>query len=813
MMTGKLLGIALVLSVSCLTVARCAADVVIADNGQARADIVIPAQPSAYVSFAAEELKQYLDKITGSEFKVTSNPTAPVRIRLGQSPEATAAGLNPETLKQDGFFISAHGDDVFIVGVDNPKAKLDSFWHLFYNEANRGTILGVYEFLEQLGVRWPAPGPDHEFVPSLATLTVPEGTRRIEPFFGDRQNLSAYNFMYSSDNPDAAEYCRDVEDAFLWGVRLKLSSRQTVVGCHSEGTLKLSEIWADHPERFALNPQRNPASYDGKRHTSFLCWTEPAVTEMWKRAADVYFSGGSPAAAGLPHLASWPWMFFLKNEFMIDPSDHWGDVDGRCRCDRCNTFREEHPCEDDSEIIWKAIAEVAESVREKHPGKLITTLVYPPKTRFPKSVEVPDNVQVRICIPGPITTLTPSILAADLELIRTWSTALGVRPVLWTYQCHAAFGRNLPGVPETYPRQISQFLKQTRDDIGGLYLEQHTLSHTAMNLDKYISARLMWNPDLDIEAELADYFRAYYGPGAEPAQELFKLFEDNWVKYWKLTAKDAPDSSATGLALPAKDRQMLVWSQVYTPEEMEKAEGLVAAVEKACGDAPAYSKRAGLLRTWILDIMKLERADVVGREEARRKIIVRVPEVQAQPAMDDWAAAPVYPLVSAARLNPRLAAGGQFQLLRFGDTLYLRARLDEPAIAETQTRKDRAHGDPEVWQDNDLEVFLFSEDTNDLWQIIINDHGNWASQKTNLGVRQWQQMEGLQVTVQRLADAWTADAAVPLRHLGAGPLRFNLTRHRNVKGEPNELSTWSHLAGVGNWHDPDHYGTMVFAAR
>lgn len=812
-MLGNMIRVALALSIYCLTVGRCAGEVVIADKGQAKADIVIAAEPSAYVNFAATELKQYLDKITGSNFRITSNPTALARIHLGQSPEATASGLQPETLKQDGFFISAQGNDVFIVGVDNPSARLDSYWHLFYNEPNRGTILGVYEFLEQLGVRWFAPGPDHEVVPRLATLTIAEGTQRIEPFHADRLNFSAYNFMYSSDSPDAGEYCRDVEDAFLWGVRIKLSSRQTVIGCHSEDTLKLSTIWADHPERFALNPYRNRASFDGKHHTSFLCWTDPALLEMWTKAADVYFSGGSPAAAGLPHLESWPWMFILKNEFMIDPSDHWGDVDGRCRCDRCNAFREKHPSEDDSEIMWKLIAEVAESIREKHPGKFITTLVYPPKTRYPKHVKVPDNVRVRICISGPIATLTPRILRTDLGVIRTWATALGVRPVLWTYQCHAAFGRTLPGVPETYPRLISQFVKETRNDIGGMYLEQHTLSHTAMNLDKYISARLMWNPNLDIEAELADYFEAYYGPGAEPAQKLFKLFEDNWVKYWRLTAKDVPNSDATGLALPAKDRQMLVWSQVYTSEEMKKIDALVAAVERACGEDPAYSKRAKLLRTWILDIMKLERAEVVGREEARRKIIVRVPVVKAEPSAADWAAAPVHPLVSASRLKPQLAAGGEFQLLRCGDTLRLRVRLDEPAIAETQTRKDRAQGDPDVWQDNDVEVFLFSEESKDLWQIIINDHGNWASQKTNLGVRQWKQMEGLKVAVERLPYAWTAEATIPLRHHGAGTLRYNLTRHRNVKGEPNELSTWSHIAGVGNWHDPDHYGTMIFEQK
>jgi hypothetical protein len=107
LVAGMALSMLLLLGTARLT----AHDVTLAENGRAQADIVIPSEPSAYVRFAAEELKQYLDKITGGDFKITSKgtsypPSVPIRIHLGQSPEASAAGLNPETLKRDGFFIS-----------------------------------------------------------------------------------------------------------------------------------------------------------------------------------------------------------------------------------------------------------------------------------------------------------------------------------------------------------------------------------------------------------------------------------------------------------------------------------------------------------------------------------------------------------------------------------------------------------------------------------------------------------------------------------------------------------------------------------
>ena len=800
----------LVLFVAFLSVSLSAGDIIIAENGQAKAEIVIPAQPSVYVKFAADELKGYLDKITGGDFKITSKPTSAVNIRMGQSPEAAAAGLNPEVLKRDGFFISAKNKDVFIVGRDNPLVKQLDLFLLFYDETQRGTLLGVYEFLEQLGVRWPAPGTEHEFVPTLTTLKIPESMQKIEPFFPDRQLSSGFwNFMTAY--PDAGQYCRNGNDIFLWGLRLKMSGRGMAAGCHSEYSLKLKDAYGDHPERFAL--------INGKRDFNYSCWTDPAVAAMWKKSADVYFSGGKPADAGFPDLkpyynSSWPWPFISQEDFMIDPMDHYVGCDGCCRCQRCNTFREKYPCEDDSELIWKVIAEVAESIKEKHPGKFISTLVYPPKMKLPKYVKIPDNVRVRVCIRGPINVPTPSRMKPELDLVKSWSNALGNnKPPLWIYQVEAALGRKLPGMPETYPHQISEFLKIFRNDIAGIFFDQYVFTQTHRNLDMYITARMMWNPDREIEQELTDYFKSYYGPAAEPAQKLFKRFEDNWVKYWKLSTPDSSKSETIGLGGPVKELQKLVWSKVYNQDEMKNIDSMVAAVEKAAAGNPVYSKRASLLRTWIFDIMKAERAEVMNKAEARQKIVAQVQAVKASPTASAWASTPIYQLVAASRLKPRLVVNGQFRLLCFDNTLFLRAELKEPRLSDTMTKKDRKQGDSNVWQDNDVEIFVYSTESKDLWQIIVNDQGNWASQKMNTGKSNWEQMKNFQVKVQPTADGWRLDAAIPLEQFGSGELRFNLTRNRQIKDQPNELSTWSPLAKVGNWHDPDNYGTLVFVDK
>jgi len=53
-------------------------------------------------------------------------------------------------------------------------------------------------------------------------------------------------------------------------------------------------------------------------------------------------------------------------------------------------------------------------------------------------------------------------------------------------------------------------------------------------------------------------------------------------------------------------------------------------------------------------------------------------------------------------------------------------------------------------------------------------------------------------------------AAIPLTGLGKGEWRFNLTRSRMIEGAAQEYSTWSELAILGNWHEPDSYGIIIF---
>ena len=775
-------------------------DLTLAENGIAQAGIVIPEKAKPVVLFAAKELKTHLDAMTGADFVIGTKTSKPCSIRLGFG--------NTEKFIPDEYVISVKERTVEIYGRDSDRGVI--LFDLFYDNPYKGTLSGVYGFLDSLGIRWPAPGAAH--VPKKKTVSIQEGFVRFKPVFKSREIADAWNFI--AVYPDAKEYVQHTGDIYLWGLRNGASTRSLVPGCHSEHALGLFR----NSERMKEQDSWKLGK-DGIRNKNYSCWTSPATKKYWLKAADAYFSGISPQNAGFDlkgYLHSkWPMPFIISDEFMIDPMDHSSDEDGRCWCKRCDDFRRKYKCADDTEIIWKVISEIAVEIGRKHPGKYISTLVYPPKCGFPKYFPPPPNVRVRICLTGPRNLNFPNCLAGDMALLKKWADALGRGNIpLWCYQCTASFGRSLPGIPDTYPHLIASYLKKIQPFCSGMFLENHNLTHTFRNLDVYIFLRMAYNPSRNIEKELSDYFSAYYGPAAGEVQAFFQSLETNWNAIDKLIRNDDYETGSLGVSIKNKKQaQKLVWSRVYTLTEMDRLDTILNQAENTAKNNTCALERVKRLRKWLFEIMKAERLEVMSKEDARKNIVINAgyTEAKTSPAENEWKTAEEYALVQAVRMAPEIRANGKFRMLASQDRIFIRAELLEPEVARSATRMDRRSGDREIWKDNGIELFFYSMRTKKFWQIIVNDNGAWASQTSGRILKKWTQFPGLTVRTFRKSAAWHAEISIPLSELkiNGGELRFNLTRERNIKGIKPEFSTWSPLAMIGNWHDPENYGTII----
>lgn len=764
-----------------------AGEIKLASGGKALAGIVVPANAKPIIRFAARELKTHLDKMTGASFEITDSPHLPVNIYLG----AAAA----EDFEQDEFVISAKGDRIDIYGKDTDKEVY--YFDFFHDNPDKGTLRGVFNFLDMLGVRWPMPGFDH--VPQCRELTFPEKTVRYKPILPERTIKGGWDFMILY--PDAKEYVSRVNDFYLWGMRNNVSTRRMVSGCHTERALKFDT----HPERLK-NPSSMRLNPQGKREPQFSCWSDPVNLELWKRAADTYFSGKTPAEGGFPGIkgylgSPWPSTFMSPDEFMIDPMDHFSGNDGRCRCARCDELRKKYPCEDDSEIIWRLIAEVARFVEAKYPGKYISTLVYPPKTQMPKSVELPKNIRVRICISGAREMAFPETGNAEFAKVKMWADKLGGKNIpLWTYQC-IAFAGTLPGVPDSYPRGIGAFLKKFSPYCAGMFIEQHVLTHTYRLLDLYIFLRMAWDPSRDVEKEITEFFQICFTPAAEEAQEFFARLERNWVKIDRLIKSDTAVLGVGGINKEVLQKK--AWGEVYTSAEMAELDKMLKKIEEKCASKPRYAKNARLLRQYLYEVMKRERKDIMAVDDIRSSVRLV--------AGKDEKSAPFGVLVPAAKTGDKLTANGKFQVVCDGENLIIHSELEEPDLAASATVSDRKNGDSNIWQDNCFELFFYAPASKKQWQIIVNDKGVWSSASKGRIIMHWQQIPGVKVVSSHRNGIWYAAVTVPMKELkiNNGQLRFNFCRERNIKGRKTEYSTWSPIATLGNWNSPDRYPDLI----
>ncbi len=781
----------------------CGAELTVAENGKAYADIIIPANAKPQVRFAAQELKKYLEAITSAKFTVTVKPSKKINFYLGMG--------DVSSFKDRQFMINVKGDRIELYGPDGGQ-KL-SFVNLFFDCEQKGTLIAVYNFLDSVGVRWLAPGEQNTFIPEIKTLRIKEHTRNILPHFADRQIADVWRF---SQYMDAEEYTDNVNDVMLWAIRNNASVRTLVPGCHTEQVLNLfkNPEWLKHKSAHLL-------SANGRRNPKYSCWTDPYTKEVWLRAVDGYFSGKSPAQCGFPGLPKytsslWPFPMVNPDEFMIDPMDHSPSEDGRCRCQCCQDTRKKLGCvNDDSEILWKFIAEVAEYVGKKYPGKYISTLVYPPKVNMPKKTKLPKNIRVRICLTGARNVLFPKRLAGDIEKIKLWGDHCGRENTpLWIYQC-INHGRYLAGVPDSYPRLMSKYLNAIKSHSAGAFNENHNMSHTYRNFDVYMYMRCIFDPSRDVEKEIAEYHKLYYGPAAGSAKELFDYFEKQWCKI-DMRLNDARSDSKLGVVrkVDADTARKIVWSEIYDIKALKYIDELIKRMEKETASAPVYNKRVMLLRKYLFDIMAAERGELMDKADIRATIKIHVGKTgsAAFPAAAEWAKVAPVKLISAIRMNPKLAAQTTFKMLASKDQLFILVEDKDKDIKLSRSQKNIQNGNMDIWRGNCVEFFFFAEKSKRFWHILVNDNNVWSSAYKGRVLMRWQLMEGAAIRSFRTADGFRAEAAVPLSQLRTNgkDLRFNITRERNVGKAPTEYATWSKLGMVGNWHSPDNYGTVVF---
>jgi hypothetical protein len=149
---------------------------VMVEKGQAKAQIVTPAEPTHLEEFAALELQAYLHKISGAKLPIVKEgipASLPYSIYLGDTRKAAKSGItsNERKMGLDGFTLRSVRSGLVVRG-----------------QNDLGTVFGVYELLERnFDVRWFMPGEIGEYVPKHDTLKLGKLDLTYKPSFRVRR--------------------------------------------------------------------------------------------------------------------------------------------------------------------------------------------------------------------------------------------------------------------------------------------------------------------------------------------------------------------------------------------------------------------------------------------------------------------------------------------------------------------------------------------------------------------------------------------------------------------------------------------------
>ncbi len=449
-----------------------AGDLVLAERGQpAEYAIVVPAKPTPVLEYAATELRDWTERLVGVRLAVVTNAAPPAKaICLGGASEAE---LGP-----DGFRLQVEGERFRIFGAGDDQ---------------RGIIYGVYELLERFGgIGWFASW--WTVVPKAERLAVPATLAMREvPAFPFREP-----FDYDINrHPEFAARLR--RNCVTWGTPIPprmggLARRPAkVLKGHTANILCPVERHFDaHPEWFSEIAGRRV------REKTQLCLTNPELIEFVK-SNFVAAVKADPEASGYS---------FGNNDWL-----------NCCTCPKCKAVNDAEGSQAGTTLRMCNL--LGEELEKLAPGKTVKFPAYQYTRRPPKLTRPRDNVLVDFApIESDYSRPLPENPQADsrqiCEDIRGWGR-LASKAGLYVFDYVTNFESYYSPFPNVLTLQGN--IRFFRDQQVRILYEEgaHTTPHAAFaELKTWLIAKLMWNPDLEVQAAIDRFFQGFYGPAAAP---------------------------------------------------------------------------------------------------------------------------------------------------------------------------------------------------------------------------------------------------------------------------------------------------------
>mgnify|MGYP002623757783 FL=1 len=172
------------------------------------------------------------------------------------------------------------------------------------------------------------------------------------------------------------------------------------------------------------------------------------------------------------------------------------------------------------------------------------------------------------------------------QMLHKWAKVMQGRLCIYDYDQGMLVWRDLPNPSHQAFRQDVQHYRQA--GILGVNTEsRNAIATTFLNL--HLRARLLWNPDIDVDALLEDFYPRFYGPAAEPMRD-----------YWSAIYQAWQDTIVT-------EHEYLVAPAIYTPELLAILKAKMAEAERQVAGLKVAGKKLDRLERQYLERVQFTR--------------------------------------------------------------------------------------------------------------------------------------------------------------------------------------------------------------
>jgi hypothetical protein len=489
-----------------------AADLEIADNGATNTTIVVAADAGEWENRAATDLAKYIGLMSGATPTIVNDIAAtqasPVLI-VGAAALNAKPALNAKLqavlkkdplLRADGIVAVRDGNRVYLAG-NNDEAHYYAAMHL----------------LHEWGCRWYLPTEIGECIPEQERLTIGD----LDYAYGSPFEVRHYWISWNGSNIGQVDFQRrnfmSSQRAPGMGHALMHYTKDLAPEGGTSFHVPFSEIATAEHVVDKMGPK-----------------IEAGASAISLAIDDGAYTNDSESDAEL--LAGLQDKYFVKPS-LTDPMMAFYANVGRL-------MEERYP---DNETVIGGMAYVNVSI--------------PPQRKH----DVPDNLVMWL---APID-IDPnhgmdSVVSPPRQEYRDmmyrWSEVMDGRVCIYDYDQGMLVWRNIPNPSHMAFRHD---VKHYRDaGILGIGTEcRNAIGKVFTNL--YFRGQLMWDPDADVDAMLAEFYEKFYGPVADPMGQYW----DTLYKAWEETI--------------VTEHEYMTAPAIYTREVMEQLRSQLAVAEVA----------------------------------------------------------------------------------------------------------------------------------------------------------------------------------------------------------------------------------------